>query len=145
MDFDKLCDNFLKLNKKIRFVGVLNSRGKLIVQKVRETSSSLLSADELKMLIYYTVDRRNRLQNLQHRLGKIKETVNKYENTNTITLFLDKNMVLASTDPNSNISKITSDMWKIIDKKKANQSQVKKSVPKKNPSKKVKSKKRHRG
>lgn len=136
MDFDELCDNFLKLNKKIRFVGVLNSRGGLIAQKTGEISSSLLTADELKMLIFYTVDRRNRLQNLQHRLGKVKETTNKYEKASTITLFLDKNMILVSTDPNSNISKITSDMWKIIDKKKANPSQVKKSTSKKKPGKK---------
>lgn len=136
MDFDELCDNFLKLNKKIRFVGVLNSRGGLIAQKTGEISSSLLTADELKMLIFYTVDRRNRLQNLQHRLGKVKETTNKYEKASTITLFLDKNMILVSTDPNTNISKITSDMWKIIDKKKANPSQVKKSTSKKKPGKK---------
>lgn len=142
MDFEKLCNDFLKLNKKIRFVGVLNSKGRLIAQKFRENSSSLLSADELKMLIYYTIDRRNRLQNLQHKLGRVKETTNRYENASTITLFLDKNMVLASTDPRSNISKITSDMWKILDKKKVNKSQVKNSASKKKPAKKAMSKKK---
>ena len=142
MDFDKLCNVFLKLNKKIRFVGVLNSRGGLVAQKFRDNSSSLLSAEELKMLIYYTVDRRNRLQNLQHKLGKVRETTNRYENTSTITLFLDKNMILASTDPRSNISKITSDMWKILEKKKANKSLVKKNASKKTTSKKRTSKKK---
>ena len=142
MDFDKLCNVFLKLNKKIRFVGILNSRGGRVTQKFRDNSTSLLSADELKMLIYYTVDRRNRLQNLQHKLGKVKETTNRYENTSTITLFLDKNMILVSTDPSSNISKITSDMWRILEKKKANKRQVKKSASKTTASKKRISKKK---
>ncbi|HUT06350.1 MAG TPA: hypothetical protein VMW74_06650, partial [Nitrosopumilaceae archaeon] len=72
MNLKKLCSDFLKSNKKIRFVGVLNSKGNLIAQKSRDDSLSLLSDDELKMLIYYTSDRWSRLQNLQHKLGKVK-------------------------------------------------------------------------
>jgi len=117
MNFIKLCSDFLNSNKKIRFAGVLDSKGIVIAQKSRDHSISLLSDDELKMLVYYASDRWNRLQNLQHKLGKVKETITKFENANTIILFLDKNLFLVSTDPNSNNSKITSNLWKIIDKK----------------------------
>jgi len=109
----------------------------LVAQKSRDDSISLLSDDELKMLVYYTSDRWNRLQNLQHKLGKVKETITKFENVNTIILFLDKNLFLLSTDPNSNNSKITSNLWKIIDKKP-----VKKSTAKKKPIKRKSAKKR---
>ena len=119
MNFKKLCSDFLKSNKKIRFAGVLNSKGILVVEKSRDDSISLLSDDELKMLVYYTSDRWNRLQNLQHRLGKVKETITKFENVTTIILFFDQNLFLISTDPNSNNSKIISNLWKIIDKKPA--------------------------
>ena len=131
MNFKKLCSDFLKSNKKIRFAGVLNSKGILVVEKSRDDSISLLSDDELKMLVYYTSDRWNRLQNLQHKLGKVKETITKFENANTITLFLDENLFLISTDPNSNNSKITSNLWKIIDKKPAKKSSTKKKTTKK--------------
>ena len=117
MKFKKLCSDFLNSNKKIRFAGVLNSKGILVAQKSRDDSTSLLSDDELKMLVYYASDRWNRLQNLQHKLGKVKDTITKFENANTIILFLDKNLFLISTDPNSNNSKISSDLWKIIGKK----------------------------
>ena len=128
MNFKKLCIDFLKSNKKIRFAGVLNSKGNLIAQKSRDDSISILSDDELKMLVYYTSDRWNRLQNLQHKLGKVKETITKFENVTTIILFLDKNLFLVSTEPKSNNSKITSNLWKIIDKKP-----VKKRAAKKKP------------
>ncbi len=137
MNFKKLCSDFLNSNKKIRFVGVLNPKGILVAQKSRDDSISLLSDDELKMLVYYTSDRWNRLQNLQHKLGKVKETITKFENVNTIILFLDKNLFLLSTDPNSNNSKITSNLWKIIDKKP-----VKRSTTKKKPIKRKSAKKR---
>ncbi len=137
MNFKKLCSDFLKSNKKIRFAGVLNSKGILVVEKSRDDSISLLSDDELKMLVYYTSDRWNRLQNLQHRLGKVKETITKFENVTTIILFFDQNLFLVSTDPNSNNSKITSNLWKIIDKNPA-----KKNTTKKKPAKKTTKKKK---
>jgi len=136
MNFKKLCSDFLKSNKKIRFAGVLNSKGTLVAQKSRDDSISLLSDDELKMLVYYTSDRWNRLQNLQHKLGKIKETITKFENVNTIILFLDQNLFLVSVDPKSNNSKITSNLWKIIDKKPAKKRSVKKKPAKKRVTKK---------
>ena len=136
MNFKKLCSDFLKSNKKIRFAGVLNYKGTLVAQKSRDNSISLLSDDELKMLVYYTSDRWNRLQNLQHKLGKIKETITKFENVNTIILFLDQNLFLVSVDPKSNNSKITSNLWKIIDKKSAKKMPVKKKPAKKRATKK---------
>ncbi len=137
MNLKKLCSDFVNSDNKIRFVGVLNSKGILVEQKNRENSNSLLTDDELKMLVYYTFDRWNRLLNLQHKLGKVKETITKFENANTIILFLDDNLFLVSTDPNSNNSKITSNLWKIIEKRP-----VKKGTSKKRPVKKGTSKKR---
>ena len=142
MNFKKLCSDFLKSHSKIRFVGVLDSRGHLIAQKNRDVSTALLSTDEFKMLIYYTSDIRNRLQNLQHKLGKVKDVITNYENASTITLFLDKNLFLISTDPNSNNSKISSDLWKIIGKKPAKKKPAKKKPLKRKPIKKRVSQKR---
>ena len=85
------------------------------------------------MLVYYTSDRWNRLQNLQHKLGEVKETITKFKNITTIILFLDQNLFLVSTDPNSNNSKITSNLWKIIDKKPVQKSIAKKKPVKRKP------------
>ncbi len=136
MNFKKLCSDFLKSHSKIRFVGVLDSRGHLIAQKNRDVSTALLSTDEFKMLIYYTSDIRNRLQNLQHKLGKVKDDITNYENASIITLILDKNLLLISTDPNSNNSKISSDLWKIIGKKPTKKKPLRRKPTKKKPAKK---------
>jgi hypothetical protein len=133
MNFKKLCSDFLKSHSKIRFVGVLDSRGHLIAQKNRDVSTALLSTDEFKMLLYYTSDRRSRLQNLQHKLGKVKDDITNYENASIITFILDKNLLLISTDPNSNNSKISSDLWKIIGKKPTKKKPLRRKSTKKKP------------
>jgi hypothetical protein len=142
MNFKKLCSDFLKSHSKIRFVGVLDSRGHLIAQKNRDVSTALLSTDEFKMLLYYTSDRRNRLQNLQHKLGKVKDDITNYENASIITFILDKNLFLISTDPNSNNSKISSDLWKIIGKKPAKKKPLRRKPTKKKPLKRKPTKKK---
>ena len=133
MDFNKLCNSILKSDKKIRFAGVLDTRGNLVAQKSSSDSSSLLSNEELKMLVYYASDRRNRLQNLQHKLGEVKETITKFENVSTIILNLNQNLFLISTDPSSNNSKIASNLWKIIEKKPVQKSMTKKKPSKRKP------------
>jgi len=142
MNFKKLCSDFLKSHSKIRFIGVLDSDGRLIAQKNRDVSTALLSTDEFKMLLYYTSYRRNRLQNLQHKLGKVKHDITNYENASIITLILDKNLLFISTDPNSNNSKISSDLWKIIGKKPTKKKPAKKKPLKRKPIKKRVSQKR---
>ncbi|QUC63959.1 hypothetical protein NsoK4_05710 [Nitrosopumilus sp. K4] len=145
MNFERLCNKLLNSNPKIRFTGILNSRGSLIAHKSRADAASLLTDDEVKMSVHYTYDRWNRLQNLQHRLGKVRETVTKYDNVITITLIFENNLFLISADPNSNSRKIVSELWKLIDKKQvkpARKTAAKKKTTKRKPARKTAAKKK---
>ena len=128
MDFDQLCNKFLKSSEKIRFVGVINPSGNLILQKNRKDTISMLSDDETNMLIHYSFSRWKRLENIEYKLGKITETVTKFEKVSTIMLFYNQNLFLISTDPKSNNSKIISDLWRIIEGKPARTSASKKKA-----------------
>ena len=115
MDYEKLCDEVLNLDSQIRFAGILNSRGDLVTQKNRG-SSPLLTDDEVKMSVHYTFERWNRLQNLEHRLGKEKASITEYENVTMISLLLEGNLLLLSTEPFANYSEIISNVNSIITK-----------------------------
>jgi hypothetical protein len=115
MDYEKLCTEVLDSDPQIRFTGILNSRGDLVTEKNRD-DSMLLSNDEVKMSIHYTFERWNRVQNLEHRLGKEKSSITEYENVTLISLLLEKNLFLLSTEPNVDYSKIISKVNSIIAK-----------------------------
>ena len=142
MNFNQLCDDFLKSNEKIRFVGVINSSGNLIVQKNRKDTTSLLTDDETNMLVHYSFSRWKRLENIRHKLGAIKETITKFEKVSTIMLFFKENLFLISTDPKSNNSKIISELWKIIDGRPVKTTKSKKKPATRRPVKTTKSKKK---
>ena len=54
--YDKLYDKVLKLDSRIRFTGVLDSKGDLVIEKNRD-DTKLLNPDEVKMSIHYTFER----------------------------------------------------------------------------------------
>ncbi len=149
MNFKKICNKVLNSNPKIRFTGVLNSRGDLVAHKNR-SNLPLLSDNEVKMAIHYTFDRWTNLQNLEFKLGKEKESITNYENVTTISLDMGRDLFLLSLEPKSNYRKIISDVRKILEtsldnnsagkksKIKAKRTSTKKKSAKKKPSKKSK-------
>lgn len=107
MDYEKLCEEVLKINPRVRFAGVLDIKGDLVVEKSR-ADAKLLSPDEVKMSIHYTFERWTRLQNLSYKFGKEKLSITEYENVILISLHLNKNLFLLSTDPNTDYTSIIS-------------------------------------
>jgi hypothetical protein len=113
MNYEDLCNNVLKIDPHIRFTGVLDSKGDLLVEKNRD-DLKLLSSDEVKMSIHYTFERWTRLQNLSYKLGKEKLSVAEYEKVTLISLHLNGNLFLLSTDPDIDYVKIISKTKPII-------------------------------
>ena len=107
MDYEKLCEKVLKIDPHIRFTGVLDSKGELIIEKNRD-ESKLLDPNEVRMSIHYTFERWTRLQNLSYRFGKEKLTITEYEKVILISLQLNGNLFLLSTDPNVDYMNIIS-------------------------------------
>ena len=105
MNYSILCNEILKLDSKIRFAGVFNSRGESAAERDRDVPS-LLSADETKMLVHYTFARWRHLQNLEHRLGKARTSVTRHEKVTLISLYLGSDLLLLSIEPDHNHVKI---------------------------------------
>jgi len=113
MDYEKLCDKVLKADSQIRFTGILDSKGDLIVEKNRD-DAKLLSPDEVKMSIHYTFERWTRLQNLSYKLGKEKTSITEYEKVTLISLHFGKNLFLLSTEPDVDYMRIISKTSSLI-------------------------------
>lgn len=113
MDYEKLCDKVLKMDSHIRFTGVLDSKGDLVIEKNRD-DAKLLNSDEAKMSIHYTFERWTRLQNLSYKFGKEKSSITEYEKITLISLHLNGNLFLLSIDPKVDYMDIISKTNSII-------------------------------
>lgn len=115
MDHTELCNKVLDVEPHVRFSGILNSRGDLIVESNKDDSSKLLSAEEVKMSVHYTFQRWTSIQNLEHKIGKEKTNITEFEKVTLISLLLnDGNLLLLSSEPGANYMEIISKVKQII-------------------------------
>ena len=120
MSYDELCKNALELDPQIRFAGVLSEDGELINNAYKEGIDKLLNPEEVRMSFHYTIQRRENVSNLAHKIGNEQSSITKYEKVTLITIPLSsKELFLLSTEPNANyfeiIDKTVSLMEKALD------------------------------
>ncbi len=107
MDYEKLCKNILELDPKIRFTGVVNTKGVLINNVEQKGVEQYLSPDELKMSIHYSMWEWEKSQNLSHELGFEKSSVLEYDKVSLISIPIDNsNLFVASIEPNEDFFKV---------------------------------------
>ena len=115
MNFDKLCEDVMNIDHRIRFVTVLSKYGERLAGGYRSGTSSLLNPDEVRMALFYAGQRWDTRKNLSHRLGKPKYSMAEYEYLKQITIPVDeKNLLLLSTEPSADHTKIISSLLNLI-------------------------------
>jgi len=112
VNYEQLCKNTFELDPQIRFTGVLNHMGELIVGGIRDDITSLLSPDEVKMSFHYTLQNWENLQNLAYKIGNERFSIMEYDKVTLISIpFNEKELFLLRVESSA-------DYFKIIDKVK---------------------------
>ena len=115
MDYGQLCKNILELDSKIRFVGVVNTKGVLVNNLEQKGVEQYLSPDELKMSIHYSMWEWEKSQNLSHELGFERSSVLEYDKVTLISIPIDSgNLMVASIEPGEDYFKMISTIRPII-------------------------------
>ena len=107
MDYDELCKNILNLDSKIRFAGVVNTRGILINNKSQQGVDDYLSPEELKMSIHYSMVEWEKSHNLEHKIGNERASVVEYDKVTLISIPLNNSdLFVASIEPGEDYFKM---------------------------------------
>ena len=102
-----LCKNILESDPKIRFAGVVDTKGTLITNLEQDGVDQYLSANELKMSLHYSILEWEKSQNLSHKIGFERSSVVEYDKVTLISIPLDrKNLFVASIEPNEDFFKM---------------------------------------
>jgi len=107
LDYEELCKNILELDSKIRFAGVVNTKGVLITNLEQKGVEQYLSPDELKMSIHYSMWEWEKSQNLSHELGFERSSVLEYDKVTLVSVPIDNaNLLVASIEPKEDFFKM---------------------------------------
>ena len=116
MKYDELCKNAFELNSSIRYAGVLNNKGEIVYGGNRDNVDSILSDEEIKRSIHYTLQRWENSQSLAFKLGEERSAVTEYEKVTLISIPFSKGLFLISTEPNTDFFKIINKVKSLLEK-----------------------------
>ena len=91
---------------KLRFVGIINRMGRIIVQQYREGITSLLKDQEDKMISMQLALEVFLREEFDEKLGQIDYVLSKRKKVNLISIPIGKYLVLVSTDPGVDVDAI---------------------------------------
>jgi hypothetical protein len=115
MDYEKLCNDVLNLDVKVRFVGVCDNTGGIKNGGLRDGIKSILTDDEIKKSNLISLERWRLHNTLADRIGKARYAMEEYEKVKQITMPLeDEHLLLISTEVSADHGKIIESAIQLI-------------------------------
>jgi hypothetical protein len=125
-----LSDRIIKLDRNIRFVGVVNSRGEVIEGGFQHGVQPLLEGTDEQQMYIQSLSNMTMFQNYSDRLGKVRYSITEHEKVTLMTFPLDDGILCVSASPKANINKIRNKVSKVIKKRPAAKKKKKKKPTK---------------
>jgi hypothetical protein len=115
MDYQKLCNDILNLDPKVRFVGVCDNTGEIKNGGLKDGIKSILTDEEIKKANLISLQRWRLHNTLADRIGKARYAMEEYEKIKQITMPLeDEHLLLISTEVDADHGKIIESAIQLI-------------------------------
>jgi len=116
MDYEKLCESSKKADSKIRFAGVINSRGRLIAGGMVSSKKALEDEKKDEMLFMELALRVKMRSEFDSELGKVKFSLSLREKLIVMSFPIKNDVLLVSMERKTQFEKIASSILKSVEK-----------------------------
>jgi len=114
LDYDKLYEDIIRMDSKIRFVTIIDNEGRLMRGGQREGISNYLSPDSEKQSLRHAIESWQLRSKFSNAIGKGKYAFAEYEKIKRITIPLDeKHLLYMTTEVDVDHNKIINEIIKM--------------------------------
>ena len=114
-----LCDRIIKLDRNIRFAGIVNGRGEVIEGGFQQGVQPLLDGTDEQQMYMQSLWNVTTLQKYSGRLGKVRYSMTEHDKVTLMTFPLGDGILCLSTSSRADASKIRDKVMKAIKEKPA--------------------------
>ncbi|MDN5845653.1 MAG: hypothetical protein L0H53_05195 [Candidatus Nitrosocosmicus sp.] len=122
MDYQKIIDTIFELNDGIRYAGLIDETGSLIVGGMRHGIDSIVDQPSEELYLTHTALRKSMRERFDDTMGKARFVYVEREKLSLLTFYLDKKMLLITLEPNlesQNVLDLAEDILDIVSGNKA--------------------------
>jgi hypothetical protein len=112
-----LCEKIIKLDRNIRFAGIVNNRGEVIEGGFKHGVEPLLNGTDEQQMYIHSLSNLNTLQSYSDRLGIVRYSLTEHEKVTLLTFPLDDGILCLSATPKANPGKIRDSVMKVLKSK----------------------------
>ena len=116
MDYDKLCESAKKADSKVRFAGIINSRGRLVAGGMVPSKKALEDEKNDEMLFMELALRVKMRSEFDSELGKVKFSLSLREKLIVMSFPIKNDVLLVSMEKKTQFEKIASNILKSVEK-----------------------------
>ena len=116
MDYEKLCESAKKADSKIRFAGLINSRGRLIAGGMVSSKKALEDEKKDEMLFMELALRVKMRSEFNTELGKVKFSMSLREKLIVMSFPIKNDILMVSMERKTQFEKIGFSILKLIEK-----------------------------
>ena len=110
-----LCDTIIKLDRNIRFVGIVNDKGEVIEGGFQDGVEPLLEGSDEQEMYTNSLTNMALLKNYSDRLGKVKYSLTEHQKIAMMTFPLDNDILCLSVySKDTNVDKLKNTVLEII-------------------------------
>jgi hypothetical protein len=109
-----LCDTIIKLDRNIRFVGIVNNRGEVIEGGFKQGIQPLLNGTDEQQMYIHSLSNITMLQSYSDRLGMVRYSLTEHEKVILMTFPLRDGILCLSAMPQANTNKIRDKVLKVL-------------------------------
>ncbi len=132
-----LSERIIKLDRSIRFVGIVNNKGEVIEGGFKQGVEPLLNGTDEQHMYIHSLSNLTMLQSYSDRIGAVRYSLTEHEKVTLMTFPLGEGILCLSAMPKANMDKIRDKIVKVL-KSKSRSSTAGGSTSSKKPSKKNK-------
>ena len=100
MDYQRLCERIFALHDDIRYAGVVDDTGLLIVGGMRNGIDSIVDQNNEELYLAQTALRKSMRQRFDGTMGKSRFAYVEREKISILTVYMNKNTVIVTMEPN---------------------------------------------
>lgn len=112
-----LCNRVIKLDRNIRFAGIVNNKGEVIEGGFKQGVEPLLDGIDEQQLYIHSLSNLKILQSYSDRLGIVRYNLTEHEKVNLLTFPLGDGILCLSATPKANTDKIHDKVIKLLKNK----------------------------
>jgi hypothetical protein len=109
-----LCDRIIKLDRSIRFVGIVNNRGEVIEGGFKQGVEPLLSETDEQQMYIHSLSNLTMLQSYSDRLGMVRYSLTEHEKVTLMTFPHGDGILCISAMSKANMDNIRGKVMKVL-------------------------------